>query len=67
MWYGCVHACTACEPACMRVHACMHMCMHVSVFCALNLKNMCISRMHKHSGPVRVRHSKYPLLLLLSL
>ena len=65
-----------CVRACVRACVCVCVCMHVSmcgwvggcvVLYALNFDNMYMYRMCKRLGPVRVRHSKYPLLLLLVL
>ena len=64
-----------CACVCVRVCvcACVRVCMHVSmcgcvggcvVLYALNFDNKYMYRICKRLGPVRVRHSKYPLLLL---
>ena len=62
----CVSVCV-CVCVCVCVRACVHAaCMCVFILYAFNLENMCIYRMCERLGPVLVRHSKYPLLLLFS-
>ena len=66
----CVHVC-ACVCVCVRVRVCMCcvcVCVHVSTFMlyALNFENMYISRMHKHLGPVLVRHSIIIIIIAVS-
>ena len=53
----------------MCVCVCVCVCGVCACGCAfvlnvLNVENMCIQRMCKCLGPVQVRRSKYPLLLL---
>ena len=49
------------------MHACVCACVSAFMLYALNFDNMYMQRMCKHlMGPVWVRHSKYPLLLLKS-
>ena len=55
----CARACV-CESVCVRACACAFM------LYALNFDNMYLSRTCKRLGPVRVRLSKYSLLLLIN-
>ena len=63
----CVRACVrACVCVCVR--ACVCVCVRARVCAlvlyALNFDNKCLQIMYKRLGPVGVRRSKYPLLLI---
>ena len=67
--YVCVCMCVCvcvCVSVCVCVRACVRVCVCVCALMlyALNFENMYLQRTCKRLGPVRVRRSKYSLLLL---
>ena len=64
---ACVRACVCvCVRACVRACVCESVCVRACVLCmlyALNFDNMYLYRTCKRLRPVRVRRSKYSLLL----
>ena len=55
----CMRAC-----ACVCESVCVHACVCAFMLYELNFDNMSLQRTCKRLGPVRVRRSKYSLLLL---
>ena len=64
--YVCVCVCVrACVRVCVRACVCARVCVCAFVRYALHFENTCFQRICNRLGPVMVRRSKYPLLLLL--